>query len=514
MLNSLIAWSLRNRLIVFALTLLVVGYGVNVMTRLPVDVLPDLNRPTVTIFTEAEGMAAEEVETLVSFPIETAMNGAPGVTRVRSASGGGLSLVFIEFDWSDDIYRARQIVGERLQIVKERLPEGMNPTMGPISGIMGEVIQVGMWSEDRPNFEVRSYADWVVRPRLLSIPGVAQVSVIGGGAMQCQVLANPAKLRQFNVSVTELNEAVKGGNSNSGGGYLMTPDQEVIIRSIGRATSLDDIRSSVIKVVDGVPVKVGDVSVVKYGPPVLRGDASIGGKAGVILSVQKAPGVDTLKLTAEALKAIEELRPGLPEDIKLNDDLFRSSRFIESSIHTVEHAMRDAFILVAIVLFVFLLNVRTTFISLTAIPVSLLITVITFSFFGLGVNTMTLGGMAVAIGVLVDDAIIDVENVYRRLKENGLLAAPLPSLEVVYRASKEVRASIVFCNGDHCRGLSAPLRLKRHRRKDLRAPSDILHRVSLGLTSSLSHPHPGPLFPAAAEDEADGRRGLRVREVP
>lgn len=444
MLNKLIAWSLQHRIIVIAIALFLVAYGGYTSSRLPVDVLPDLNRPTVTIFTEASGMAPEEVETLVSFPLETAMNGAPGVSRVRSASGVGLSLVFVEFDWSQDIYRARQIVNERLQIVKERMPDGINPTMGPISGIMGEIIQIGMFSKERQSFEVRSVADWVVRPRLLSIPGVAQVSVIGGGAMQYQVLADPAKLRQFNVSVIELNQAVSQANMNSGGGYLMNPNQEVIIRNIGRVQSLADIQNSVIKVVDGTPITVKQVAEVKFGRPVLRGDASVQGNPGVTLSVQKAPGADTIRLTEAVLKALEEVRPSLPKDIEVKDDLFRATTFIDTSISTVEHAMRDAFILVSIVLFLFLLNFRTTFISITAIPVSLVIAAITFSFFGMGVNTMTLGGLAVAIGVLVDDAIIDVENVYRRLKENRHLENPLPPLRVIYNASREVRGSIVF----------------------------------------------------------------------
>lgn len=444
MLNKLIAWSLQHRIIVIAIALFLVAYGGYTSSRLPVDVLPDLNRPTVTIFTEASGMAPEEVETLVSFPLETAMNGAPGVSRVRSASGVGLSLVFVEFDWSQDIYRARQIVNERLQIVKERMPDGINPTMGPISGIMGEIIQIGMFSKERQSFEVRSVADWVVRPRLLSIPGVAQVSVIGGGAMQYQVLADPAKLRQFNVSVIELNQAVSQANMNSGGGYLMNPNQEIIIRNIGRVQSLEDIQNSVIKVVDGTPITVKQVAEVKFGRPVLRGDASVQGNPGVILSVQKAPGADTIRLTEAVLKALEEVRPSLPKDIEVKDDLFRATTFIDTSISTVEHAMRDAFILVSIVLFLFLLNFRTTFISITAIPVSLVIAAITFSFFGMGVNTMTLGGLAVAIGVLVDDAIIDVENVYRRLKENRHLENSLPPLRVIYNASREVRGSIVF----------------------------------------------------------------------
>lgn len=444
MLNSLIGWSLKHRIIVVAVALFLTIYGAYTTTQLPVDVLPDLDRPTVTIFTEASGMAPEEVETLVSFPIETAMNGAPGVTRVRSASGVGLSLVFVEFDWSQDIYRARQIINERLQTVKDRMPDGVTPTMGPISGIMGEVVQIGMWSSERPSFEVRSLADWVVRPRLLSISGVAQVSIIGGGAMQYQVLANPDKLRQFNVSVIELNEAVRQANVNSGGGYMIGPNQEIIIRNIGRVQNLEDVENSVIKVVDGTPIMVKQVAEVTQGRPVLRGDASINGNSGVILSVQKAPGVDTIQLTEEVLKAISEVRQGLPDDVEINDNLFRSTHFIDTSISTVEHAMRDAFILVSIVLFLFLMNFRTTFISLTAIPVSLVIAAITFKFFGMGVNTMTLGGLAVAIGVLVDDAIIDVENVYRRLKENRHAKNPLSPLKVVYDASKEVRGSIVF----------------------------------------------------------------------
>lgn len=444
MLNRLIAWSLNNKILVIAFAILVVLYGSYTATQLPVDVLPDLDRPIVTIFSEAEGMAPEEVEALVSFPIETAMNGAPGVTRVRSASGVGLSLVFIEFDWSEDIYQARQIVNERLQVVREKMPEGIEPTMGPISGIMGEVIQIGMWSEERPSHDVRTLADWVVRPRLLGISGVAQVSVIGGGATQFQVLADPAKLRQFNVSVIELNEAVRNANINSGGGYMLGSSQELIIRNIGRVATIEDIEDSVIKLVGGVPITVSQVAEVELGRPVLRGDASVSGNPGVILSVQKAPGIDTIALTEQVLATVQELRGVLPEDVVIDDELFRAERFIHSSISTVQHALRDAFVLVSLVLFLFLLNFRTTFISLTAIPVSLVIAVIVFKIFGMGINTMTLGGLAVAIGVLVDDAIIDVENVFRRLKENRHSPNPQPALLVVYSASREVRGSIFF----------------------------------------------------------------------
>ena len=443
-LNRLIAWSLQNRTLVLALSIGLSLLGAFVASRLPVDVLPDLNRPTVTIFTEANGLAPEEVETMISFPIETAMNGAPGVTKVRSASGVGLSLVYVEFDWAEDIYRARQIVNERLQVVKERLPEDVNPTMGPISGIMGEVIQIGLASAERPSYEVRSLADWVVRPRLLSIPGVAQVSVIGGGAMQYQVLASPARLRQFNVSVLELNEAVRKASVGAGGGYVMGPTQESVIRITGRVTKLEDISSSVIKQAASVPITVGQVAEVTFGRPVLRGDASVKGQAGVVLSVQKAPGVDTIRLTQDVLRAMNEVKPSLPADVAVDDNLFRATHFINTSIRTVESAMRDAFILVSVVLFLFLLNFRTTFISIVAIPISLMLAALMFSLFGLGVNTMTLGGLAVAIGVLVDDAIIDVENVYRRLRENRQLASPRPVLTVIFEASREVRGSIVF----------------------------------------------------------------------
>lgn len=444
MLNRLIAWSLNNRILVVALAILVVLYGTYTATQLPVDVLPDLDRPIVTIFSEAEGMAPEEVEALVSFPIETAMNGAPGVTRVRSASGVGLSLVFIEFDWSEDIYQARQIVNERLQVVRERLPDGIEPAMGPISGIMGEVIQIGMWSDSRPSHEVRTLADWVVRPRLLGISGVAQVSVIGGGATQFQILVDPAKLRQFNVSVIELNEAVRSANINSGGGYMLGPYQEFIIRNIGRVSTIEDLENSVVKVVGGVPITVKQVADVEFGRPVLRGDASISGNSGVILSVQKAPGVDTMALTAQVLAIVQELRGAVPEDVEINDELFRAERFIQSSISTVQHALRDAFVLVSLVLFLFLLNLRTTLISLTAIPVSIVVAVIVFKIFDMSINTMTLGGLAVAIGVLVDDAIIDVENAFRRLKENLHSDNPKPALLVVYSSSLEVRGSIFF----------------------------------------------------------------------
>ena len=451
MLNRVIQFSIKNRFLVLCAAALLLVYGAGVVAKMPVDVLPDLNRPVVTILTEAHGLAPEETEALVSFPIETMMNGASGVERVRSASSAGLSIVWVEFDWGTDIYRARQIVNEKLQLAAARIPGDTVPSLGPISSIMGEIMLISLsgghgaaGEKATEPIEVRSLADWVVRQRLLAIPGVSQVVPIGGGTKQYQVLTNPGRLQQYGVTLDQLTEAVKGSNLNTSGGFLQTGSREAVIRIMGRARTLDDIGRTVITVRDGVPVTVGQVARVELGRPLARGDASVNGEPAVILSIQKQPNANTLELTKAIDKALGEIQASLPPDVKVNPDLFRQSHFIEAAVGNVEEALRDGAILVFLILMLFLLNLRATVISLTAIPLSFVIAMLVLDRFGISVNTMTLGGLAVAIGLVVDDSIVDVENVFRRLKENRLKPDPDPPLEVIYHASAEVRNSIVF----------------------------------------------------------------------
>lgn len=445
MLNRLIEFSLRNRLFVVVASALVFVYGVVVVRDLPVDVFPDLNRPLVTVLTEAPGLAPEEVETLVTWPLETAVNGAPGVLRVRSNSGIGLSIVFVEFDWGMDIYRARQLVQERLQLAAEKLPEGVAPVMGPISSIMGEVLLIGVSSQDggTPPTELRSIADWQIRQRLLTIPGVAQVIPIGGGVKQYQILADPERMAAYGVSLQEVADAAERSQINTPGGFLAPAHREALVRNIARTTDLDAIRATVVAVRDQVPVLLGDVSDVAIGRQIMRGDAGVDAQPAVIVSVQKQPGVDTIALTEHVTKALAEIEKGLPKGVELTV-LFQQARFIDAAIANVEEAIRDGAIMVVIVLFLFLLNLRTTLITLTAIPLSFVATAIFFHFAGISINTMTLGGLAVAIGMVVDDAIVDVENVFRRLRENRHLPSPRPVLRVIADASAEVRNSILY----------------------------------------------------------------------
>lgn len=444
--NAIIKWALQNRLIVVAIAALLLVWGAYIAINLPVDVLPDLNKPTVTIMTEASGLAPEEVETLVSFPIETAMNGVPGVSRVRSQSGIGLSIIYVEFDWGTDVYRNRQLVAEKLAQAKEQLPPDVLPSLAPISSIMGEIMLVSVSSKSGKTdpLDVRTLADWTIRPRLLTLAGVAQVINIGGGVKQYQVLVTPEKLKQFGVTIEEVSKALEQSNSNSTGGFVDAQSQEYLVRNLGRFYTVDELKQTVVAYRNNTAIKIGDVATVEFGPRIKRGDAGANGRPAVIMSIQKQPGTSTLELTQKVDDALKELQTSLPEDVEINANLFRQANFISTSISNVIEALRDGSILVVIVLFLFLLNFRTTFITLTAIPLSFVITFLIFYLFGVTINTMTLGGLAVAIGELVDDAIVGVENVFRRLRENRQLEKPRSALTVVFEASLEIRSSIVF----------------------------------------------------------------------
>jgi len=456
MLNAVIRFSLQNRLLVAAVSVFLLIYGSWQAFRLPIDVFPDLNRPRVVIMTEAPGMAPEEVETLISFPLETALNGATGVQDVRSSSGVGLSVIYVEFDWGTNIYNDRQIVNERIALVADQLPEIAKPQLAPISSIMGQIQIVGMYSVDNKTspMELRTLADWVVRQRLLTIPGVSQVIVMGGERKQFQVLVDPDKLLRFGVTLNEVKTALRESNQNTAGGYLVDQGpSEFLVRSLGRIRTIEEFRRIVVTHREGQSVRLAQVASVVEGPQVKRGDGSAfvrtesGGFAGgsaVVLTITKQPNGDTRLVTDAVSQALEELKSSLPSDIRILPDLYEQKTFIDLAIDNVMEALRDGGILVVIILFVFLLNLRTTFITLTAIPLSIVMTALVFAGFGLSINTMTLGGLAVAIGELVDDAIVDVENIFRRLRENRHSAHPKPPLQVVYQASCEVRNSIVF----------------------------------------------------------------------
>ncbi len=442
MLNWLIDVSLRNRGVVLVLTLVIALYGTYQATQLPIDVFPDLNRPTVTIMTEAHGLAPEEVEALVTLPIESVMNGATNVQRVRSASGIGISIVWVEFGWETDIYIDRQVVNEKLQLARSRLPPDVNPMMTPISSIMGEIMLIGLRATKTTPIELRAIADWDIRQRLLAIGGVSQVTVMGGQLKQYQVLTSPERLAQYGVTLDELTKAVEKSNVVTGGGFLLEKHKESLIRIVGRATSVADIENTVVREGRPLSVTVRQVAEVTLGGPVRRGTGSIGGEPAVILSVQKQPGADTLALTERIERTLDDV--ALPADVTIDREIFRQARFIQAAISNVQEAIRDGAIWVVIVLFLFLWNVRTSAITLVAIPLSVVITASVFRYFSLSINTMTLGGLAVAIGELVDDSIVDIENIYRRLKENRQQEQPDPPLIVIYRASSEVRNSIVY----------------------------------------------------------------------
>jgi CzcA family heavy metal efflux pump len=446
MLDRIIRYSLSHRLLVIAVAAFLLVYGGYLAVHLPVDVFPDLNRPTVNIMTEAPGLAPEEVETLVTFPLETSLNGLPGVERVRSSSGVGLSIVYVEFAWGTDIFRNRQLVQEKLTLAQEKIPKGVTPIMGPIASIMGEIQLVGLTSKNpeiQP-MQLRTLADWTIRPRLLSIPGVAQVISIGGGVRQFQILLSAEKIQKLQLPIEDIEHNLSEISLNSTGGFINIDRNESLIRVLGAIRDKDEILNSVVGHHLGRPVLVKEVAEVREAPQIMRGDASINAQPGVIISVQKQPGASTIELTEEIEKALAELSKTLPKGVELHADLFKQSHFIESAVENVRDALRDGVILVLIVLFLFLMNFRTTLITMTAIPLSFVLTAIVFKIFGLSINTMTLGGLAVAIGELVDDAIVDVENVFRRLRENKQSAKPKNLFLVVYEASSEVRNSIVI----------------------------------------------------------------------
>ena len=448
MLNKIIDFSLRNRLLVVIIGVVVMVVGAFTARNAEVDVFPDLNAPTVVVMTEASGMAAEEVERTVTFPIETAVNGATDVRRVRSSSTTGFSVVWVEFDWGTDIYRARQIVSEKLATLNETLPQNVGtPTLGPQSSILGELLIVGLTADSTSLQELRTLADWTIRPRLLSTGGVAQVTVIGGDIKEYQILIDPARMRHYNVSLDEIMTVVEEMSRNANGGILNQYGNEYIVRGILSTTDPKQMGKAVIRTSpEGIPVLLEDVAEVRIGAKFPRlGIASERGKAAVLMTVTKQPNTNSLELTENLDKTLDEIRESLPSDIHVSTDIFRQSRFIESSIDNIQKSLIEGAIFVIIILFIFLMNFRTTVISLIALPLSLLVSVLVLEALGLTINTMSLGGMAIAIGSLVDDAIIDVENVFKRLRENH--AKPpeerLPALTVVFEASKEIRTSVV-----------------------------------------------------------------------
>ncbi|MCC7404496.1 MAG: efflux RND transporter permease subunit [Bdellovibrionales bacterium] len=446
MLNFLIRFSLRQRQMVGLITLGLCVYGGWLLQTLPIDVFPNLNRPTVTILTEAHGLAPEEVETLVTVPIETVLNGTPGVLRLRSSSGIGISIIFVEFDWGTEIFRNRQLIAERLQLLEGQLPPDIRPTMGPVTSIMGEIQFIGVTSPSGQlaPMELRTLADWNLRPRLMTIPGISQVVVMGGEVKQYQILVSSELLQKKSVSLEELKHALSEISENTTGGFIDIGGKEFLIRPIGRASSIEEIESSFVALHFGKPVLVKDIAQVRLGPKVKRGEASINGRHSVIMTIQKQPSASTLNLTKLIDSELESIRATLPPGVQIETDLFKQSHFIEAAVSNVEEALRDGILMVVVVLFLFLMNFRTTSITLVAIPMSLLLSAIVFHLFDIGINTMTLGGLAIAIGELVDDAIVDVENVFRRLRENRSAGSPKGSLRVIFEASSEVRSSIVL----------------------------------------------------------------------
>ena len=449
MLNRIIHFSLHNRMLVLVASMLLLVGGTYTALHTEVDVFPDLTAPTVVIMTEANGMATEEVEQLVTFPIETAVNGATGVRRVRSSSTNGFSVVWVEFDWDMDVYLARQIVSEKLSIVSESLPPNVGrPTLGPQSSILGEMLIVGLTADSTSMIDLRTLADWTIRPRLLSTGGVAQVAVLGGDIKEYQIQLDPERMRHYGISLSEVLAATRGMNINANGGVLYEYGNEYIVRGLLSTTDANEMGRSVVRAGTGgsAPIRLEDIAEVRIGAKLPRlGTASEKGKPAVLLTVTKQPDTSTLELTDKLEASLKDLEKNLPPDVHVSTDIFRQSRFIESAIGNVQKSLVEGGLFVVVVLFLFLANVRTTVISLVTLPLSLLASLLALHYMGLSINTMSLGGMAIAIGSLVDDAIVDVENVYRRLHENRLLPPEqrLPVKEVVFEASKEVRLPIL-----------------------------------------------------------------------
>ncbi|MCE0872515.1 efflux RND transporter permease subunit [Pseudomonas monteilii] len=449
--------SLRNRLLVIIGALVLMAYGAFTLSRTPVDVFPDLNKPTVTLMTEAGGMAAQEVEQLISFPLETAMNGLPNVESVRSVSSAGLSFIYVTFDWSTDIFRARQMVSERLSSLEEGLAPGVTPTMGPISSVMGEIMQIAIPIGAKPGkdtsgkpplsaMDTREYADWVLRPRLMAIPGVAQVIPIGGEVRQFQVQPSTSRMGELGVTADNLDAALKNFSANTSGGFLELNGREYLIRHLGRTSRLDDLRNLPLTVRGGQPILLHQVADVRFAAAIKRGDAGFEGMPAVILGVQKQPTADTIALTQAIESALADMKGSLPAGMSEPQVTFRQANFIEASIHTLQGKLIGAAVFVAVILFFFLGTLRPLVIALTAIPASIFVTGLVFHYFGMSINTMTLGGLAIAIGGLVDDAVVDVENIMRRLKEDRARdpGKHLNPLQIVAKASMEVRSAILY----------------------------------------------------------------------
>lgn len=446
MIDGIIQWSLRNRLIVLATAALLLVWGTYEAVKMPVDVFPDLTAPTVTVVAEAHGMAPQEVETQITFPVETALNGASGVRRVRSSTGVGIAVIWVEFEWGTDIYQARQVVAEKLQLAQSTLPPGVPPpALAPVSSIMGEIMFIALTSERHTPMELKTAADWTVRRRLLAVPGVSQVIPTGGETKQYQVIVRPDRLAAFGLGVEDVVHALRESNENTSAGFYKEGGQEYLIHGVGRITTPEDIAATVIVARGGQPILVRDVATVQIGAALKRGEGSHNARPAVILGIQKQPTANTLELTRRLDETMADIQKSLPAGMKINSHIFRQSDFIEIAVHNVVDALRDGAILVVAIVFLFLMSVRATGITVLAIPLSLVTAVLAMKLFGVTINTMTLGGMAIAVGALVDDAIIDVENVTRRLREARTQKADGGSdLEIIYAASREVRGSIVF----------------------------------------------------------------------
>ena len=445
MFNKLIHWSLNNRLLVVVGLVVFLVTSSYVTVHMPVDVFPEFAPPQVVVQTESPGLAPEDVESLITFPVESAVNGTPGVDKVRSASSVGLSTVIIVFRWGTDVYVARQLVNERIQSVRDRFPVGTRaPVMLPITSAVGWMIKYSLESDTRSPMELRTISDWTIRPRILALGGIASVVAIGGEVKQYQVLLDPDRLSAYHVSVTEVREALEKGNVNVPGAFLQSPGQEYIVTGVARITSLDDVRDTLIKYAKGTPIFVHNVAEVKLGGEIKRGDGAMNLKDAVIGTISKAYGADTLATTYKAEQALLDVQRQLPADVTMNIHVFRQADFIEGSIRNLNRALIEGGIIVTIVLLVFLMNLRASFISFLAMPTSLLAGVMILKWFGVSLNSMTIGGLAIAIGEVVDDAIIDVENVFRRLRLNRESAHPEPTIDVVFKASSEIRSSVVY----------------------------------------------------------------------